>query len=285
MPQSNPRFAAQAAPASGTGDPLHLLCLGQSQLACLRRALTEADTAQALAAAQVQITVIVMNDPHFDPHFTAGHDAPDGMPHFSPALQAEIDLASAKADAVYTSIGGTAHCVLGMLEHERPFDFTLEHDPAVPLLPGREPVPGAMVREALAATSLFRHQRALRRFLPTALQRPVVHLESSPPLPQDQVVNNLGGYRRLLTPRGVAPASVRRKLWRLHSQMVAEDCAAAGIEFLPVPDSVQDETGQLLPQALSPGDPTHANDWYGRRMIEQIVSRHRPGFSIAEQQP
>ncbi len=285
MTESQCRVVSHAWPAPGAGEPLHLLCLGHSHFACVRRALEEAATAQALAAAQVQITTIVMNDPHFDPHFTAACDAADGVPHFSPVLQAELAAASAQADAVYASIGGTAHGVFGLLDHERPFDFTLQHEPGWPLLPGREPVPGALIREALAATSLFRHQRALRRFLPAALRRPVVHLESPPPLCQEQLLDNLGFFRRLLTPCGVAPAALRRKLWRLHSQLVADDCLAAGIEFLPVPPLVQDDTGHLVPQALAPGDPSHANTWYGRRVIEQMVCRHRPGFSITEHSP
>lgn len=285
MTESLRPVASDAAPAPGAGGPLHLLCLGHSHFACVRRALEETATARALAAAQVQITPIVMNDAHFDPHFTAGYAAADGVPHFSPVLQAELAAASARADAVYVSIGGTAHGVFGLLEHERPFDFTLQHEPASPLLPGREPVPGALIREALAATSLFRHQRALRHFLPAVLRRPVAHLESPPPLRQEQLLDNLGGYRRLLTARGVAPGSLRSKLWRLHSQLVAEDCLAVGIEFLPVPPCVQDDNGHLVPQALAPGDPSHANTWYGRRVIEQMVCRHRPGFSIAESSP
>ena len=83
---------------------------------------------------------------------------------------------------------------------------------------------------------------------------------------------------------GVAPASLRHKLWRLHSHLVAEDCHAAGIEFVPAPPGAQDGRGYLAEAAYG-DDSTHCNTWYGRRVIEQIVRRHRPGFALAEAAP
>jgi len=252
--------------------PLRLLCLGQSHFGCVSRAADAGH--EALARAGVEITTLVMNQPQFDPHFEPGAG-------LHPALRDEALRLSATADAVYLSIGGTAHCVFGLMEHEQPFDFVLEPEPTLPLLPGREAVAGGLIRGALESTSLFRHQRALRRFLPGVLRRPLALLESPPPLFDDaRLLANLGGYRRLLTERGIAPAPVRRKLWRLHSFLVAEDCAAAGIEFVAAPSAAQDTQGYLAPQALADDDPTHANTWYGRRLIEQMVRRHRADFAF-----
>lgn len=259
--------------------PLRLLCLGQSHFGCVRDAA--ADAQDELAQAGVALTTLVMNQPHFEPHFNSAEDSggPDAL---HPALQAEVLRLNAEADAVYVSVGGTAHCVLGLLEHPRPFDFVLEGDPAVPLLPGREPLPGGVVRAALTHTSLFRHQRALRRFLPALLMRPIAHIESPPPPPDGPLLMaNLGGYGRKMTSAGVAPAPLRRKLWRLHSQLVADDCAEAGIEFVGTPPAVHDAEGYLRAEALLHGNPTHANAWYGRHLIEQIVRRHRPGFTLS----
>lgn len=68
------------------------------------------------------------------------------------------------------------------------------------------------------------------------------------------------------------------ELWRLHSHLVAADCADHGMALLPVPAACND-AGYLAQPALA-DDPTHAGPWYGRRVIEQLVRRHRPGFAF-----
>lgn len=260
-------------------EPLHLLWIGHSHLRCVRAAADEG--AAALQAQGVQIDVLVLNQPQYEPHFTpAIAGGAPGALHL--ALQEELLQRSAVADAVVLSIGGNAHSAFGLVEHPRPWDFVSEAEPATPLLPGREPVPGAMVRASFAATDLFRHQSALRRFLPKVLQRPLVHVESPPPPRHEQHLLRHGGfYTEQIAARGVAPAELRRKLWRLHSHLVALDCDAADIEFIRAPAAVVDAEGFIRPAGLA-DDPTHASPWYGRRLIEQVVRRHRPVFALAD---
>ena len=146
----------------------------------------------------------------------------------------------------------------------------------------RSAVADAVVRASFAATDLFRHQSALRRFLPGVLKRPLVHVESpSPPRQAQHLLRHGGFYTEQIAARGVAPAELRRKLWRLHSHLVAPDCEAADIEFIRVPQTVVDADGFIQPASLAE-DPTHANPWYGRRLIEQLVRRHRPAFAFPD---
>jgi hypothetical protein len=268
---------------SAAAKPLRLLCVGQSHFGCVRTAAEERDA--ELVDQGVELRVIVLNRPEFEPHFDEGRPG-EREPALNPVLLAAIADGVAWAHAVYQSIGGTAHWLLGLLEHPRPFDFELEAEPgsgsARALLPGREQVPAALIRAALAHSSLYAHQRSLRRFLAERLPRPLAQIESPPP-PFDarHIQRYPGYYRDLIGERGVAPAALRHKLWRLHSQLVAEECAALGVEFLPAPPIVKTADGYLVPEALAP-DPTHANAWYGRRLIEQMLRRHRPGFVLSE---
>jgi hypothetical protein len=269
--------------SSAASTALRLLCVGQSHFGCVRTAAQERQA--ELARQGVELRVIVMNRPEYEPHFDEGL-AGQREPLLNPLLQAQIGEGLAWADTVVQSIGGTAHWLLGLLEHPQPFDFELGteygNEFAQALLPGREPVPAALIRATLAHSSLYNHQRILRRFLAERLPRPLAQIESPPPPFDAQHIHRYPGYyHALIGERGVAPAALRHKLWRLHSRMVAEECEALGIDFLPVPKAVKTADGYLVPEALAP-DPTHANAWYGRRLIEQIVRRHRPGFALAE---
>jgi hypothetical protein len=246
--------------------PMRLLVLGQSHVSCIAAALP--GCAPILAAAGVEIEALVLNQPRYEPHFVGCTD----VPRLHPALHADVLAANARADVVVLAIGGTAHCVFGLLEQPQPFDFVLDGD--TPPAAGRDCVPLALVRESLAATSLYTHQRLLRQHLVALLARPLAQLESpAPPADSAHIHRHPGKYRDLIDERGVAPPALRHKLWRLHSAMVADECRALGIGYVPVPPCTLDAAGFLAPQALAQ-DPTHANAWYGRAVVEQLLRRH-----------
>lgn len=259
------------APASA---PLRLLLVGQSHAACVQRAAP--GCADALAAAGLALEVLVMNAPAYDPHFLLG---PGGEARWHPRLQADLAAAVARADVVLLSVGGTAQWVLGLVEHPRPFDFALDGE--APSDPARERLPAGLVRATLEASNLMVHQRALREALAAMLPRPLWHLASPPPARDEHLAAHPGRYAPMLAEHGPAPAALRRKLWRLHTQVVAEHCAALGIDLLGVPPAAVDADGLLVPEATE-ADPTHAGPWYGRQVIGQIARLHRPGFAFAE---
>ena len=78
-------------------------------------------------------------------------------------------------------------------------------------------------------------------------------------------------FKGLIAERGVSPALLRFKLWRLHSGLYREACAALGVEFLPVPLEMQDVEGMLVPQAWNP-DPTHVNALYGQHVLARLMA-------------
>lgn len=69
---------------------------------------------------------------------------------------------------------------------------------------------------------------------------------------------------------GIAPPSVRRKLWFVVQEMMAETAAAHGALFVPSPAAAQDASG-LLRADMSGGDISHANERYGRLVIGELA--------------
>ena len=68
--------------------------------------------------------------------------------------------------------------------------------------------------------------------------------------------------------REVSPASLRYKLWRVHSQVLTDWCSAAGAVMLQVPTESMDASGFMLDRYY--GDGAHANDAYGALVLEQM---------------
>src|SRR5439155_25855688 len=100
---------------------------------------------------------------------------------------------------------------------------------------------------------------------------PLIHLESPPPIPSEKHIRAYPSfYEAKIGQRGVAPAVLRYKLWRLHSSLVQEYCRALDITFLPVPPEVQDEERMLCERAWT-DDPTHGNAYYGRCVFRQLA--------------
>lgn len=262
-----------------TPQSLRLLCIGHSHLRCVREAAELA--ADSLSAAGITINTLVLQQPRMNPDLTAADPDAEWL---TDAQHHELLALAEDADDVLLSVGGNAHIVFGLVEHAQPFDFVM--DPVPTLATGRQPVPRALVHAALAGSSLYRRHSALRHrlhgILRGAVRSPLAQIESPPPARDDaHIRRHPGFYRDLIAERGVAPAVLRHKLWRLHSALVAQDCHDHDIAFIAAPLAVQDAAGYLAAPALA-DDPTHANAWYGRRLIEQLVRRHRPEFALPE---
>jgi hypothetical protein len=257
--------AETAAPPARAGRPLRVLFIGHSHLRCVRDAV--ASDAPALAARGVEVRTLLLRPAVAGSPVVPGRDA-----DLLPAEQrAEVLRSAPWADHIVLAVGGNAHSVFGLVEHARPFDFELAGESSPPLLPGREPLPGALVAAALRDSELFRQQAAMRRWLCQLSPAPCLELESPPP-PRDDahILAHPGHFGPLLAEHGVAPAALRYKIWRLQSAAVRQACNELGLRLLPAPASVRDAQGFLVPQALA-DDPTHANPWYGRQLIEQVL--------------
>ncbi len=133
-----------------------------------------------------------------------------------------------------------------------------------------EILPARLVR----ATLLRAHGCAVQ--LLTALRErvtgPLIHIEPPPPVPSaDHIRAYPGVFAGKIAELGVSPASLRYKLWRLHSAILAELCGKLGIALLPAPADTQDAQGMLAEDCWNP-DPTHANAVYGGRVLRDLAA-------------
>lgn len=176
------------------------------------------------------------------------------------------------APAIFSCIGGNGHNVIGLLDHPRPFDFVLEDEPDLTLMPDRELVPAAIVRDVIQQFIRPRlgELARVRECAPTAA---LFHLESPPPVPSEEHIARYPGIFRtqLETNSRVAPRLLRYKLWRTHCKLFQEACAEHDVTLIPVPAETRDEEGFLAAPYWNP-DPTHGNAAYGERVLRQIFA-------------
>lgn len=185
-----------------------------------------------------------------------------GPPHLNPDLAWRLD------DFVVSAVGGSAHDMIGLAQHPRPFDVVLPERPDLPLAPAADILPAEAVREAIRL-KMEDEQLDLVRLL-AAPGRRVVHIESPPPsAPDARLTDEMGMMPYAPEPHlGPSPVWLRYKLWRLHSSIWREACEAAGIEFLPHPEAALVDGCYLRPELYQ--RPCHANAGYGELVFRQL---------------
>lgn len=169
------------------------------------------------------------------------------------------------ADHLFCCLGGTEYNLLGLIEADEPFDFLVTPDDTI--LPDRKPVPNGVIRSALAA----RMRSALGRMSEVRAQYSCPFTCVAPPPPFAHIDDTASLPRAFLPhlAKGIAPASVRRKLYMVQIGLLEAHCRAEGIGFLPAPVAVQDVDGFLLRNCWR-NDPTHGNARYGAAVIGQM---------------
>lgn len=230
----------------GTGP---MLCVGHSHVACVARAATARGVAlQALNFWEMPGAI----------------ERDDGPPRFTPALEQRLRQHDGP---LFSLIGGAVHGVVGMLVHPRRFDFVLPWEPDLPLDPAAEVLPALAVRAILE--SLMTEYLALMTELRLLCRGPMFHLEAPPPYADAQRMH--ADIPWALYPgmcQEISPASMRYKLWRLHSRIVRDWCDAAGVTFVACPSPAIDAGGFLREPYY--GDGAHANEAYGELVLGQM---------------
>lgn len=239
-----------------------LLVVGQSHVAALRDAARLAREADPAAP---RTRVIHTREPQWAPELVDTADGPRLAPALADAVREQITRHHA---LLVSAAGGNVHMVLGLMRHPRPFDYRLSGEPSPPLDPAAELLPESLV-EATLAFEMARDLDRLRAL--AALGIPLVHLESPPPVASEAFIADAADawFRdNGIAHRGVAPAGLRYRLWRLASRIVRRETERLGQRFLPVPARALDEAGFLrLPLAA---DATHGNARYGALLIEAL---------------
>jgi len=243
---------------------MNILVIGQSHIAAIRAA---AKTRRERNPERPRTRVIHTLEPHYAPEI----DEQGEEPRFSAPLEATIlDQIARHGPLVVSAMGGNFHNALTLLQHPRPFDFSLSGEPSPPFVRGAEPVPESLVRAALehGLARDFTRLRLLR-----AVTGPFVHLESPPPVRDDGFIRDSAEAWFKDKAGGeiaIAPAALRYRIWRLNTGIFRKAVEALGCRFQPVPRETQDADGFLLPQFA--GDATHGNEAYGEAVIRSLES-------------
>ena len=186
----------------------------------------------------------------------------DGPPRLEPKLEAML------GPYVISTVGGSAHDMVGLVQHPDPFDFVLPERPELPLIPGAQVLAYDAVRRTVEAM-MEGEQLDLVRLLPGNGRR-VLHLESPPPTGDDpRMAEEMGMLAFVPKPNlGPSPRWLRYKLWRVHSAIVREACKAAGVTFVPCPLAAFVD-GDFMRLELYER-PCHANRDYGDLVMRQL---------------
>jgi len=180
-----------------------------------------------------------------------------------------------KPAAWFSRLGGNEHNILGLLRYPRAFDVILPERPDLPLDDGVEILTYGYIRESMRRHILMQRYLAILKAMRDRINAPVYHVEAPPPKRDDQfirehldpllrgaVVDNEGVYE-------IVNEHLRFKLWRIHSDLVRDECRKINVSYLSSPSDVSDEDGFLHPEGYAP-DATHGNAWYGARILAMV---------------
>jgi hypothetical protein len=258
--RQSPAVWRAAAPGPSAGKRKQVLAVGQSHLNAWANAARMLMRSGRFPA-DLGIAFIQLRNAAYQPNLI-------GETQLNPALKNTIQDCAENADVLFCNIGGNAHNVLGLINHPRPYDFVLDVDPTIPVDPGKEILPCAIVRATLEKRmeEAFHIQASIREIV----KIPMIYCEPPPPIPSEaHIREHPGKFAEKLGNSGIAPASFRLKLWKLQSDIQRRFCQGNNIGFLPSPPETADDSGMLAQRAWG-RDPTHGNQWYGRRVIAQM---------------
>lgn len=173
--------------------------------------------------------------------------------------------------SIVSVIGGSVYAVLSVLNHTSPYDFVYKGNENLPLRTDRPTVPFNLMCDMMDEqldTNLFLYVKKLKA---KYYNIPFFQLESPAPIFDNGFIKKYPGiFKKGLKNRGVSPAYVRYKFWKLQNDSVSKFCKENGITYVPIPRESLDGKGFLKP-VFKANDPTHANAKYGTLYLDKIA--------------
>jgi hypothetical protein len=210
----------------------------------------------------------------YAPEFTPNLSSAAHPRTLNPAILSKLE--HGEPQWIILSLGGNEHNVLSILQLYEKYDFILGEEPDLPLTAGAEIYPEAMARETLRdwMSDALDLLLAFRR----ESQAPMAQVAPPPPLPKAHILAHPGDLLPDATVRTkISPDILRYKMWRLACGLYRETCQKAGIGYIRTPADMIDENG-MLAEPYWGADATHANEAFGRRMIEEAL-QHLAGVA------
>ena len=188
---------------------------------------------------------------------------------FFDAIREDVLEKAKDAAAVVLSLSGNEHHVLGMIPSDRPFDFCLPEHGEDTVFINHEMLPAGLVRGTLELLTTKRYYEFF-----SGLFNVQTYAISPPPpiLDPGHIAAYPGVYKDSIAERGISPPWFRLKLWQLYCTIAREWSVEAGFRFVEVPECNVGPEGFLHHAALL-NDPTHANAWYGRNMVDHLLDQ------------
>jgi hypothetical protein len=175
--------------------------------------------------------------------------------------------------------GGNEHYSLFLIEQPLRFDFVPRRLQSLPVDGDAVIVPEALVRARFQSFLTPLHDMLAELKAQTSSR--VALVGTPPPKGNDQYLRSflqpeMSHYHNSLglTVEQVklTPPIIRLKLWHVLQELFQEQAEREGLEFIPVPNIVTDETGFLKPEFWE-ADVTHANLAYGRVMHNHLAQK------------
>ena len=247
----------------------NLLGIGHSHILSIRYAVNGA--LDELAANNVAINTLRLGEKPYIDYQARAENGDIKNFSFSSPLLSEIEKLNPRKDIIFTSYGGNAHNILGLVQHPNPFDFIYVGTQSEGEV-GVEMVPSKLVEAALIEQGGFPETCWALRATRAAFSGRIIQCESPPPIVDNNfLMEHAGPFKTNFTKFGISKPALRYKLWRMHSDLVKKECKALDIEFIPVPAEFITADGYLTDSGLS-NDTTHANAIYGGAVIRQLIS-------------
>lgn len=238
---------------------LNFIGIGHSHIVALAKGSYALEAkGEAIAGRAIRGRFHYLYDPPFMPAFTDAEQT-----SLNPAI---LDLLATDGLAfVLLSMGGNEHNVLSMRQTTPRFDFISSDEPDGPLDAKAEIVPEAAIRETLRSYMMENSQvlRALR----AASRLPMALIEPPPPLPRAHVLAYPKEFfRSQFDQQGMSSDNLRRKVWRVETQMLQAVCGEIGVAYVATAPDLFGPDGLLKAEACGQ-DASHANEAYGEIMI------------------
>jgi hypothetical protein len=203
------------------------------------------------------------------------------------SVKGALDMVSALAgnDMLVSAIGGNQHNVLGLVQHPTPFDMFDGAEQTATTQQGVACVPYRALWD-LFETRLRTRDGPRFAELRHAAKCRVYHL--APPPPKSDEAHILERHetdfdRFGIVEKGVSPAALRLKLWKLHQLVLQHLCTESDIVLVSPPSEGFSPDG-FLKREYYAGDATHANAEYGVLVLNHLehIALHPSGTAAVE---
>ncbi|HDV5685771.1 TPA: hypothetical protein RJE00_000232 [Legionella pneumophila] len=175
-------------------------------------------------------------------------------------------------DMVFSTIGGNQHQSFSLIQHPFPFEMYEPNYAATNMLNDVPIIPYHVIWDVFASGLQGKDGERLQKIRNVA-KCPVFHLV--PPPPKKDTMHILQNHesdfvKKGLLEKGITPANLRLKIWKLQTRVLSYLCREWSINLLPVPNDCLSDEG-FLDKEYYANDATHGNVSYGFQVLQQII--------------